>query len=215
MNDYRCITDYITDLFAGHDAVLEFVRTNSAAQGLPPISISPEEGQFLTVLVRACGACRAVEIGTLGGYSGICIARGLARDGRLLTIEQSSHHAAVAQTHFAHAGVADAVSIEIGEAGQILPQIAHHSPLDFVFIDADKGGYPDYYEWAVNHVRAGGIIAAHNALRGGQVIGPPPADAGTRAIRALNRIAANDDRVTSTIFPAGDGMLVAVRRNDT
>ena len=205
------IAHYIADLFAAQDAAVTRALTESPQRGLPPISIKPEEGRFLQLLTRACGAQKAVEIGTLGGYSGIWIARGLAPGGKLITLEKSPSHAAVARDHFEAAGLLNTVEIRVGDAHESLKRLAAEGPFDFVFIDAEKPGYPRYYEWAMANVRVGGLITAHNALRHGSVVEPNDHDPDTEAIRAFNRRAAADPRGISTLYPGGDGTVVVVK----
>jgi caffeoyl-CoA O-methyltransferase len=205
------VSYYIADLFAREDRPLRQAIEGSAAHGLPTIGVTAEEGRFLQFLARSCGAQRALEIGTLGGYSGIWIARGLAPGGKLITLERDPQHARVAQENFLAAGVAGQIEIRLGEARQSLQALASQQPFDFVFIDADKGGYRFYFEWALEHVRLGGVIAAHNALWYGKVFDPSDQEADTLAIRDFNRWVAQNQRVISTIFPGGDGTLVAVK----
>lgn len=205
------ISQYIGELFAVQDQALHFTWEDSARQGLPKISVRPEEGRFLQFLVRACGARRAVEIGTLGGYSGIWIARGLPPEGKLYTLEIEPRHAEVARQHFQRAGVSERVEIRIGDAHQNLEKLSVLGPFDFVFIDAEKSGYEDYYDWARRHTHPGSVIAAHNAFRGGSILHEDGSDESTRAIRAFNHRVAGEPDMISTIFPAGDGLLVAVR----
>lgn len=202
---------YIIDLFAVEDEALRWAREDSIAQGLPQISIKPEEGRFLQFLVRAANVHRAVELGTLGGYSGIWIGRGLPPQGKLITVEKEPRHAAVADAHFNRAGVADRVEIRQGEAHQVLSILATEGPFDFVFIDADKASYPAYLDWALENVRLGGIIAAHNAFRKGSVIGQGQADEFTPIMKEYNQRVASLSNLITTIFPAGDGMLVSVK----
>ena len=205
------ISRYITGLFAVQDRSLQEARENSPKKGLPTISIQPEEGRFLQFLVRANNTMKALEIGTLGGYSGIWIARGLPPGGKLITLEVDSRHAQVAREHFEDAGVADLIEVRVGDAHSVLQDLSDEDPFDFVFIDADKSGYEAYYEWAVENVPVGGVITAHNTLRGGKVADDVEADERTRVMRSFNSRVANDPRVISTIYPAGDGTLVAVR----
>lgn len=204
------LAEYITQHFAREDISLRHVREESDKRGLPTINIEPEEGRFLQVLVAACGARKAVEIGTLGGYSGTWIARGLASGGKLYTVEKSEKHAQVARENFERAGVAGRVEIVVGQANQQLKNLVRFGPFDFVFIDADKTSYNDYYDWAIANVRFGGMITAHNMFRNGSVLNPS-LDEDVATIDALNRRVAYDPRVVSTIYPAGDGTLVAVR----
>jgi caffeoyl-CoA O-methyltransferase len=202
--------DYITGLFAAHDPALQRIHEAIPRRGLPAITIRPEEGRFLQVMARACGARRAVEIGTLGGYSGTWIARGLAPDGRLITLEVEPRHAEVAREHFALAGLADRVEVRVGNAHDLLPALAGEGPFDFCFIDADKTGYAAYLDWALDNVRPGGVVAAHNVFQHGAVVNRDDRQAQTRTIRAFNQKAASETRLLSTIFPAGDGLLIGV-----
>ena len=205
------ISAYITNLFVKQDLALQKVWIDTPRRGLPAISILPEEGRFIQFLVRACRVKKALEIGTLGGYSGIWIARGLAPDGQLITLEKEAAHAQIAREHFELAGVSAQVDIRIGNAHQLLPFLETEAPFDFIFIDAEKSGYMDYFEWAMENMKVGGILAAHNALRGGRVAMQKNVDENTRAIQAFNRRVADDPRLISTIYPAGDGMLVAAK----
>lgn len=205
------LSKYISDLFAAHDRPLQVAWEDTPRKGLPAISVKPEEGRFLQVLVRACGATRALEIGTLGGYSGIWIARGLAPGGKLITLEVDPRHAGVAREHFAAAGLADRVEVRVGDAHQLLAGLSQEGPFDFVFIDAEKPGYPAYFDWALEHTRLGAVIAAHNAFRGGKVAGVGESDEDSQTMRAFNQRVAHEPRVLSTIYPAGDGTVVAVK----
>lgn len=205
------LSHYITALFAPEDDILRKVWERNRDQGLPAINIKPEEGRFLQLLARASGARHAVEIGTLGGYSGIWIARGLLPGGKLITLEREAHRAQLAREHFSMAGLGDNIEVRVGNAHDLLSALKREAPFDFVFIDADKTGYETYFEWALANLRIGGIICAHNAFRGGSVIDDIGDDENTAAIQAFNRRVAAEPRVISTIFPAGDGILVAVK----
>lgn len=205
------LSRYITDVFAQEDEILRRVRTQTTERGLPGIAIQPEEGRFLQILTRASGATKALEIGALGGYSGIWIARGLGEGGRLITLEKRPAHAEVAREHFALAGVDDRIDLRVGNAHQTLEKLHDEAPFGFVFIDAEKEGYEAYFNWALEHVPVGGVIAAHNAFGfGGNVVAPGD-DEGAQQIRDFNALVAQDPRVISTIFPAGDGMVVATK----
>jgi predicted O-methyltransferase YrrM len=205
------LADYITGLFAPHDAALSRALTESPQRGLPAINIKPEEGRFLQFLVRACAARKALEIGTLGGYSGIWIARGLLPGGRLITLEKEAAHAQVAREHFEAAGLAGQVEIRLGDAHESLKRLDAEVPFDFVFIDAEKSGYDRYYDWAMDHVRPGGIVAAHNAFRHGAVVDPADQERETVAMRNFNARVAADPRGLSTLYPGGDGMVISVK----
>jgi len=137
------LSAYITDLFAAEDDILQQIRANIEAAGLPMITIRPEEGRFLQLLVRLTGGRHVLEIGALGGYSGTWLARGLAPGGRLWTLEKSGKHAEVARANFALAGVSEQVEVVEGDAHQVLPKMADYAPFDLVFIDAEKEGYAD------------------------------------------------------------------------
>lgn len=201
---------YIEGLFASEDDALRFARQEAARQGLPAIHIQPTDGRLLQLFALAAQARHIVEIGTLAGYSGLWLARALPADGTLTTLEANPRHAAVARRTFARGGVSDRVRIVEGEALESLRQLSATGPYDMVFIDADKDRYPDYLEWAVHNLRPGGVIAAHNALRGGQVLSPQ--SEADRIIQRFNEAVARHERLTSTIVNIGDGMLVAVLR---
>jgi caffeoyl-CoA O-methyltransferase len=204
------LADYITRHFAAEDAVLQHIYTNIPRRGLPAITIRPEEGRFLQFLTRASGGRNVLEIGTLGGYSGTWMARGLADGGRLTTLELEPRHAEVAREHFAHAGVADRVEVRVGDAHTTLPALSAAGPFDLCFIDAEKSGYEAYLTWALANVRSGGIIAAHNAFQHGEVVNADNHEANTEAMRAFTRRWASEPRLLSTIFPAGDGMFIGI-----
>lgn len=204
-------SQYITNLFAQHDEPLQIAWEETPKKGLPNISVKPEEGRFLQLLVRATGATKVLELGTLGGYSGIWIARGLTEGGKLISIEVNPRHAEVAREHFNLAGLSDRVEVRVGDAHQILPALEKEGPFDFVFIDAEKPGYPAYFDWAVENVRIGGLITAHNAFRKGKVFDPDYSDELVEIMRTFNCRVASDPRLISTIFPAGDGTIIAVK----
>jgi caffeoyl-CoA O-methyltransferase len=201
---------HFAELFAPHDAVLQHIYDSIPKRGLPAITIQPEEGRFLQFLARACGARLAVEIGTLGGYSGTWLARGLLPGGRLITLEKEPHHADVAREHFALAGLSDRVEVRLGDAHELLPALAAEGPFDFCFIDAEKRGYDAYLDWALANVRPGGVIAAHNAFRQGTVIDPQNEEPDTLAMRAFIRRWAAEPRLLGTVYPAGDGTLIGI-----
>lgn len=203
---------YIRQTFAVEDEALVQIRERIKAEGLPTITVKPEEGRFLQFLVAACGARLAVEIGTLGGYSGTWIARGLPSEGRLITLEVEPKRAEVARESFRLAGVFERVDLRVGNAHDLMPTLRAEGPFDFVFIDAEKEGYLAYLEWALTSLRPGGILAAHNAFRHGAVADPGDRDPGTEVIRRFNRKLSEDSRWIPSVYPAGDGMAVAVFR---
>ena len=201
---------YVTDLFALEDSALQAARANAVAAGLPAIQIKPDEAKLLQFLIKAVGARRVVEIGTLGGYSGTWIARGLPADGQLITLEIEPRHAEVARRNFARAGVADRVQIRVGPAPASLKALAVEGPFDAAFIDADKPGYPAYLDWALSNVRTGGLIAAHNAFRHGGVLDATSTDEKVTATRQFNATLARSPQVLATIIQVGDGMAAAI-----
>ncbi len=208
-NDH--LSYYITELYAQQDEAQTSVLESIERNGLPEIMVKPEEGKFLQLLVTASCVSKAVEIGTLGGYSGLCIIRGLAPGGKLITLEKDPRHAQVARRNFEKAGVADRVEIRQGEAADLLARMVDEGPFDFVFIDADKVSYNAYLDWAAENLKVGGVLAGHNAFYHGNIANPESRDVATEAIREFNRRAARDPRLLATIYPGGDGMLVAVK----
>lgn len=208
--DTTALNDYVSQLFVHEDEALRTTQTEADHNGLPQISLAPHEGRLLQFLALAVGATKAVEIGTLAGYSGTWLARALPAGGKLYTLEKSSKHAQVARASFERAGVADKVELLEGDALDSLKRIEAHGPFDIVFIDADKGGYPSYLAWAVKNLRVGGMVAAHNAFRGGGVITPQNDD--DRGMDAFNRSLAEHPHLESTILAIGDGMAVAIKK---
>ncbi len=200
---------YVTDRFVAEDELLQFVRQETAARGLPLINLHPNEGKLLNLLVRLSGAERAVEIGTLAGYSGIWIARALPAQGHLYTIEHSSVHARLARAHFAKAGLADKVTVLQGAGLDILPKLAADGPFDLMFIDADKVNYSNYLAWAAENLRVGGAVVADNAFWGGAIINPQTED--DRGMVAFNEALAAHPQFESTIIEVGDGLALGVK----
>ena len=195
-------------VFAPEDAVLREIRDRSVREGLPAIAVGRFDGLHLEVLTRACGARRAVEIGTLGGYSGVCIARGLGPDGSLDTFEYEPLHARVAAESFRLAGVAGRVRIHVGAALEQLKAVS--GEIDLCFIDADKSGYPAYLAWAADHLRVGGLLLADNAFAWGGVA-RAGGDAGTAAIKEFNLTLANSGRFRATMVPTAEGLAMGVK----
>ncbi len=204
------LNQYVNDLFVREDEVLRFVRQQTAAHGLPLINLQPHEGKMIQLLVMLVGAERAVEVGTLAGYSGIWIARGLPAHGKLLTIEHSSKHAKLAQSHFERAGLSDKVTVHQGDGRQILRKLQADAPFDLMFIDADKVNYPHYLDWAVDNLRIGGVVLAHNAFWGGNIFAPDTADG--RGVVQFNQTLADHPRFDSSIIEVGDGLALGVKR---
>src|SRR5574341_1419524 len=156
---------YARALFAPEDEVLARIQPASAEQGMPQISIKADEGRMLQFLLKAVGARRVIEIGTLAGYSGTWIARALPPDGRLISLDNTPQHAEFARQTFASAGLSDRVEVRLGNAHDLLGKLATEGPFDAIFIDANKDDYPAYLDWAVAHIRPGGLIMARSEER--------------------------------------------------
>src|SRR5689334_6226178 len=189
---------YVRDLFLPPDPQLEAALKRAAAAGLRSIQIPPELGRLLTILVQAMGARHVLEIGTLGGYSAIHLARGIPADGRLISLEIDERHAQVARENLSEAGLADRAEVRVGAALRLLPALATEAPFDLAFIDADKESYPAYLDWCLRLVRPGGMIVVDNVLSHG-VMSSTANDAGGRAIAAMNQTAARDPRLDAII----------------
>ncbi|MFC0862502.1 O-methyltransferase [Sphaerimonospora cavernae] len=175
------------------------------------MQISPEQGTLLTMLVSLVGARRAVEVGTFTGYSSICIARGMPADGRLIACDVSEEWTSVAQRYWDKAGVSDRVELRLGPAAETLRSMPRGEWIDFAFIDADKAGYPVYYEELLVRLRPGGLIAVDNTLQEGEIV-DPAAGGNVPGMRAFNDLVTADPRVTSVLLPFADG-LTLVRKN--
>lgn len=180
--------------------------------GISMMQIAPEQGAFMTWLARLMGARRAVEVGTFTGYSALCIARGLAADGHLLCCDVNEEWTDVARRHWERAGVADRIELVIQPAEKTLRALPETQELDLGFIDADKGGYPVYYEEILKRLRPGGVILVDNVLWGGRVADPRDADESTEAIRRFNEERAEDERVDRVMLPIADGLTLLRKR---
>lgn len=206
------LDQYIADLFAPEDEVLRWIQSEADRNDLPPISILPDEGRMLQLLIKAIGARSIVEIGVLGGYSGVWMARALPADGKFYALEKLSKHAQMARNSFERAGLGWCLTMIEGDALDSLQRLTEQGlgPFDFVFIDADKVNYTRYLTWAGDNLRTGGMMAAHNALRGGRIMAPDTVE--DRAMAEFNRALAADARFDSTILAVGDGMAVGIRK---
>ncbi len=191
---------YFADALAPADAMLAAALAASDAAGLPAISVSACQGRLLQLLARMQHARNILEIGTLGGYSAIWLARALPPGGRLVTLEAVQRHADVARANLAHAGLADVVDVRVGPALESLPRLAAEArePFDFAFIDADKASNAEYFAWAVKLSRKGGVIVVDNVVRGGAVIDAESHDAGVRGVRRLTALIAATPNVSAT-----------------
>lgn len=209
---------YIASLLASEDTALQQADQSLAAAGLPPMSVSANQGKFLHLLARLCNARHILEIGTLGGYSTIWLARALPAGGQLITLELDPHHAAVAQANIDRAGLTQTVAIRVGRALDLLPQLEAEAiePFDMVFIDADKPPYAEYFDWAIRLARPGALIVADNVIRNGQVLDADSPDEKVRGVQRFNAMLATRTDVTAIILQMVgvkeyDGMALAVK----
>jgi caffeoyl-CoA O-methyltransferase len=201
-------------VYAPEDEVLREIRERSDGAGLPQIAVGRMDGLHLEVIARAAGARRAVEIGTLGGYSGVCLLRGMAPDGILHTLELDPHRAAVARESFERAGVAARARLHVGKAVEKLRDLEREGPFDLVFVDADKTGYPVYLAWAEEHLRVGGVLLADNTFGFGHVHDPDYRGedaAGIDALRLFSERLAHGGRFRATMIPTAEGLSFGVK----
>jgi predicted O-methyltransferase YrrM len=202
---WTAIDRYITDLLVPPDPALDAALQASTAAGLPPIAVSPNQGKLLHLLARAHGARTVLELGTLGGYSTIWLARALPVGGHLLTLEANPQYAELARANIARAGLSDVVELRVGPALETLPQLAAEGrgPYDLIFIDADKQNNPGYFEWALKLTRRGSLIVTDNVVRGGAILDPTGYDArlgtgGVEGVRRFFELLAAEPRVSAT-----------------
>ena len=214
---WTAVDRYITDLLVLPDPALDAALQSSVAAGLPAINVAPNQGKFLMLLAQIQRARNILEIGTLGAYSTIWLARALPPDGRLITLEAEPKHADVARANIARAGLAHLVEVRLGPALETLPRLAAEGagPFDLIFIDADKPSYPDYFLWTLKLSRRGTVIVADNVVRDGAVIDPASDDPKVQGMRRFNELLAAEPRVSATeIQTVGskgyDGFAMAV-----
>lgn len=212
---WMAVDSYFSRLFAPSDSHLEDALRDNAAAGLPAHDVSAMQGKMLALFVRMTGAARILEIGTLGGYSTIWMARSLVPGGKIVTIEADENHAAVARRNIDRAGLSNCVELHVGKALAVLPGIA--GPFDMVFIDADKPNNPHYIQWALQLSRPGTIIVADNVVRGGAVADSASLDANVKGVRACLEMIASDPRLDATAIQTvgekgWDGFMMAVVR---
>ncbi len=209
----RPVHDYLVEHSAASDPLLRALIDETEALGpLSIMQIAPEQGAFMTLLARAVGARRAVEVGTFTGYSALCLARGLPDDGQLLCCDVSEEWAGVARRYWEKAGVADRIELKIAPAADTLRALPEQEVFDLAFIDADKPSYPIYYEEILKRLRPNGVILVDNVLWMGRVADPEVEDEQTVHIRRFNDLAAGDPRVECAMMAVGDGLLVIRKR---
>lgn len=211
------VDNYISSLLAPEDKALTDTIKSLESEGLPQHSISPNQGKFLQVMMIACNAKKVLELGTLGGYSTIWLARALPDNGKLITIEFDRHHGEVAQKNIDNAGLSQKVDLWIGKALDILPQIIKESeePFDMIFIDADKPPYTEYFDYALQLSRPGTLIICDNVIREGKVLDDNSTDEKVQGVQRLNKMLSENKKVTATILHSVgvkeyDGMAIAV-----
>jgi predicted O-methyltransferase YrrM len=211
------IDRYFTDLFASPDPELDAVLAACEKAGLPPVEVTPLQGKLLMILARLTGARRILEIGTLGGYSAIWLARGLAEGGKLITLESRPKHAEVARENFRRAGLSHVIELRLGRALETLPKIAAEGlgPFDLVFVDADKAGNPDYFTWALKLTRRGSLIILDNVVREGRVLNAKSTEPNLQGIRRCNAMMAAEPRISATALQTvgakgHDGIAIAL-----
>lgn len=216
LEQWSAVSHYL-DTLVPQDPTSEAALKSSVVAGLPVISISPAEGRLLNLLARSQRAKSILEIGTLGGYSAIWLARALPPDGRLVTLELEQKHADVARDNLARSGVLNRVDIRVGPALATLPKLVAEHPrgFDLIFIDADKTGYPDYWRWAMKLSHPGTLIIADNVVREGKVADLNSQDADVQAVQTYLSLASAEPRVHTTVMqtvgPKGyDGMALSL-----
>ena len=203
-------------LVAPGEGFVAALDTNRKAD-LPAIDVTPLQGKFLEILVRATGARRVLEIGTLGGYSTLWLARALPEDGVVVTLELEPRHGQIAKENLKAAGLAHRVELRIGAAAETLAALVqeHATPFDFIFIDADKAGYPEYLQWSLKLSRPGTLIVADNVVRDGKVINPEDPDPNIQGVRRFTELVAAESRLNTTVLQTVgskgyDGFAIAV-----
>lgn len=199
-SQWAAVDRYICDLFVPPDAALDAALDRSQAAGLPAINVAPNQGKLLHLLARVQGARTVLEVGTLGGYSTIWLARALPADGRLITLELEPRHAEVARTNLEEAGLGHLATVRVGRATDSLAKLASEGagPFDLIFIDADKPSNPEYFRWALRLARVGSLIVVDNVVRDGAVIDAANPDPAVHGTRALNDAMAAENRVSVT-----------------
>ncbi|MEV7559366.1 O-methyltransferase [Streptomyces sp. NPDC089795] len=212
---WTAVDDYFDGLLVGQDEALASAAADSEAAGLPAHQVAPNQGKLLNLLARVRGARRILEIGTLGGYSTIWLARALPADGRLVTLEVDERCADVAAANIARAGLDHIVEIRRGRAVDLLPDLAGEAPFDLVFIDADKPSNPAYLEWALRLTRPGSVIIGDNVVRDGAVVDGDSSDPRVQGVRRFTELIAEHPRLTATALQTVgskgyDGLIMAL-----
>jgi predicted O-methyltransferase YrrM len=197
---WTAVDQYINSMLVTSDSILEAALRASTDAGLPSIQVSPSQGKLLHLLARSINARKILEVGTLGGYSTIWMARALPAGGRLLTLDANAKHVEVAGENFSRAGLSETIEQRLGPALETLPQVAAegYGPFDLIFIDANKSTMAEYFDWALKLSHAGSIIIADNVIRDGAVIDAASKDADIQGVRRFNERVAAEPRVSAT-----------------
>jgi predicted O-methyltransferase YrrM len=200
LEQWTRVDEYVASLMVPSDPALEAALARSNAAGLPAIHVAPNQGKFLSLLARIQGSARILEIGTLGGYSSIWLARALPAEGRLVTLELDPKHAQVAQANIERAGLAALVEVRVGRALDSLAALVREGsqPFDFVFIDADKQSIPDYFLWSLKLTHPGSVIVVDNVIREGAVLDAASGDANVQGVRRFNDLVSKTPGVSGT-----------------
>jgi len=206
--------EYLLQFGARESELLKELRSETAKLPAAGMQIGPDQGAFMAMLVELTGAKLALEVGTFTGYSSLCIAGALPADGKLICCDVSEEYTTIARNYWRRAGLESKIELRLGPALATLDALIETGApaFDFAFIDADKTNYANYYERALQLLRPGGLIAIDNVLWGGAVADPADNDADTKAIRALNEKVRNDERVSLSLVPIGDGVTLARKR---
>jgi predicted O-methyltransferase YrrM len=214
---WKQVDSFFTDALIPADPALGAALAANHEADLPAIDVTPLQGKFLELMIRATGARRVLEIGTLGGYSTIWMARAVGPAGNVVTLEIDPHHAEVAQRNLDNAGLAERVDLRVEPASEALAALVaeRSAPFDFIFIDADKAGYPDYIQWSLKLSRPGTLIIADNVVRDGKVIEPGNPDPNIRGVRRFTELVAAEPRLSTTVLQSVgskgyDGFAIAV-----
>ena len=209
------LSDYLHSVSLREPEILTQLRQETAQHPMGKMQIAPEQGQFMALLVQLIGAKKTLDVGVFTGYSSLVVALALPPDGKLLACEMNQEYAAIARRWWQKAGVADKIDLHIAPAQETLARLlttGQTNTFDFVFIDADKSNYDNYYEQALQLVRPGGLIAIDNVLWSGRVADPQVQDNRTKKIRAFNQKLHQDPRISLSLVPIGDGLTIA-RKN--
>lgn len=214
---FESVDQYISNLFHDEDDCLKATEQSIIESGIPQISISPNQGKFLYLIAKLSKAKKILEVGTLGGYSTIWMARALPQDGKMITLEIEEKHAKVAQQNFDRCGLASKIDVRLGKAIELMPMLEQEGagPFDMIFIDADKPPYTEYFHWALKLSRPGTLIIADNVIREGKVLLDESPDEMVAGVKRFNTFLAQCSEVEATIFQTvgskeHDGMAMAI-----